>query len=985
MPQPPDDELIGDYLAECVDHLATIENDLLEIEQAGADIDEQLVNRVFRAAHSIKGGAGFFDLAQIRDLAHKTESVLDLIRSRKMVPDPQVVSILLLAFDKLRELLADYRASRNADISDFVEALVRLVTDNLSPAEKPTATEKVATTVPGTGQKIEIEALDLKRAHDSGQQLYWIEFDLIHDVQRQGKTPLDIISDLNEAGSIVESILDLDSAGFLDDEPSNRLLLRVLQATKVALEPLSIFLEIPARQIQQAELGGQVETKTENHAKALSRKEEPSAVAVPVAVQAPPAVPAAPAMTESIRVNLALLDSLMTLAGELVLSRNQLNESLARKDERGIRASAQRISGVTSELQEAVSLTRMQPVGAVLSKFPRVVRDLARDLHKDIQVVIEGAEVEIDKTILEGLADPLTHMVRNSVDHGIESPDVRAAAGKPRTGTIRIRAAHQAGQVLIEITDDGKGLDPERIAAASVARGQVTAEQLKSMSTRDKMALILLPGVSTAEKVSDVSGRGVGMDVVKTNLDKLGGKMEIDSALGRGTSFRIKLPLTLAIIPSLLVSDHGEPYAIPQMNVDELIRVPAAQVAQRIRRVGDGEVLLLRDRLVPLLHLSAVLGLEREDPGRAWNVVLVNTGTFEYGLVVGELHDTAEIVVKPLGRHLKRLRDYAGATILGDGRVAVILDIAGVAERAGLSAASVRKVTEDAPEASAESYSLLLFENAPGEACAVPIYLVTRIERVAHARIEQVGGRRVMQYGSATLPVVALADIAPVGEVDPSQHWVVIVFEHNGRSLGLLAAEPLDMVETNLDLDRETLRRTGIAGSAILKGRTTVVLDLHEIGEAAVPSTKASMPVLEEQEARAAIEAPVEAPTVLLAEDSDFFRTQMRRLLESLGCAVLAAEDGQRAWEMLDENAGKVGLVTTDIEMPRMDGLALTRRIRADERFRELPVIAVSTLAGDAEVAAGLAAGVTEYQVKLNKEELSNCIRRAIAGTEITK
>ena len=406
-------------------------------------------------------------------------------------------------------------------------------------------------------------------------------------------------------------------------------------------------------------------------------------------------------METTIRLNVALLDSLMTLAGELVLGRNQLNEAVRNSDKQGIVAGAHRVSLVTSELQEAVSLTRMQPVSSLFAKFPRLVRDLASQLGKEIQLKLEGGDVELDKTILEGLSDPLTHMVRNSVDHGIEAPAARLASGKPTLGTVMLRARHQAGQVVIEISDDGKGLSGDKIAASAVAKGMITAEQALTMSDYDKQALIFMPGVSTAEKLSNVSGRGVGMDVVKTNLDKLGGKVEIDSVPGKGSAFRIKLPLTLAIIPSLLVSDSGERFAIPQVSVGELIRIPAQQIAERIDRAGDAEVVLLRDRLVPLVYLAEALGSPRRERGsKALNIVLVDAGAFEYGLVVEDLHDTVEIVVKPMGRHLQGLREYAGATILGDGQVAVILDVAGLAQRAGLTRATTAASTE--AQASAE-------------------------------------------------------------------------------------------------------------------------------------------------------------------------------------------------------------------------------------------------------------------------------------------
>ena len=497
------------------------------------------------------------------------------------------------------------------------------------------------------------------------------------------------------------------------------------------------------------------------------------------------------------------------------------------------------------------------------------------------------------------------------------------------------------------------------------------------MPAREKMALIFHPGVSTAEKVSDVSGRGVGMDVVKTNLDRLGGKIEIDSTPGHGSCFRIKLPLTLAIIPSLLVSYGGERFAIPQVSVGELIRIPAARLAGRIDRVGDADILNVRDRLVPLLFLADALALPRpENSGHALNVVLVDTGAFEYGLVVEELHDTVEIVVKPLGRHLKGLQEYAGATILGDGRVAVILDVAGLAARAKLTAglaesASRQKADESA--AGPEVHALLVFHNAPAETCAVPIAQVSRIERVRPAQIQYLGGRRTMQYCGASLPLVCLHDTAAVGELSAEQQWVVIVFERLGRPLGLLAAEPLDMVEAALNIDTVTLRQRGIAGSAVLKDRTILLLDIFELADAAWPA--AAQPAAKNPEFLKKADG---VPTVLVADDSDFFRGQIQRLVEAVGCRVLAAEDGQAAWELLDSHAGEVDLVATDIEMPRLDGLALTRQIRADGRFAGLPVIALSSLAGEEEIARGMAAGVNEYQIKLNKDELTESIRKAV-------
>lgn len=999
-----DDELIQDYLAECLEHLARIENDLLAIEQAGADIDEQIVNQVFRAAHSIKGGAGFFGLNKIRELAHKIENVLDLIRSRQMVPQPEIVSMLLMSFDKLHELVANHRDSNQADIAEFVVALTNLTVNHLEPGQKLSVDENVSIATPTPGRLIQTTALDLKLARRGGKCIYLVEYDLIHDIERRGKTPLDVFRDLMKCGTMLETVVDFESVGTLEDAPSVKLMLEVLYATVLEPDLISQVLDLPGNQVHVLQKDGSSKPLSESGhapvlaAEVLAKVEVPAKVAeVPATVAeapakvmgAPQTAPPPPAKPETakppvvpqsapeatIRLNVSLLDSLMTLAGELVLSRNQLNESLAHSDQRGILAGAQRVSLATSELQAVVTLTRMQPVGNLFGKFPRLVRDLARELAKDIQLDVEGDDVEIDKTILEGLSDPLTHMMRNAADHGIELPAKRTAAGKSPTGKILLKACHQAGQVVIEIGDDGRGLDPEKIAASTLAKGLVTREQLQGMSDRDKIALIFLPGVSTAEKVTGTSGRGVGMDVVKTNLDRLGGKVEIESAPGRGSTFRIKLPLTLAIIPSLLVSHGGQRYAIPQVNVGELIRIPAAQLGERVGHAADAEVLTVRDRLIPLLHLAEVLGLPGAGDGnQAVNVVLVNTGTFEYGLVVENLHDTVEIVVKPLGRHFKGVRDYAGATILGDGRVALILDVAGLAERTGLSSGQAQGLSKPSGaelESAEERQSLLVFQNAPSEACAVPIELVSRIERVRPEQVENLAGRRTMQYQGASIPLVMLRDTAAVGELSEAQRWVVVIFEIGGSALGLLAAEPLDMVEVVLKIDQITLRQPGLAGSAVLKGRTTLILNIFELAGNARPEWGAAQST--------PIHGPEAAcPTVLVAEDSDFFRGQIRRLIEAVGYRVLDAEDGQAAWEILDRHAGEITLVATDVEMPRMDGLSLTRQIRADGRFDELPIIALSSLAGEEEIARGMAAGVSEYQVKLDPEEFVQSVRKAV-------
>jgi two-component system, chemotaxis family, sensor kinase CheA len=971
-----DDELIQEYLVESREHLATIENDLLRIEQDGAAIDEQLVNRVFRAAHSIKGGAGFFSLTRIRELAHRTESVLDLVRSGRMVPTPEIVSVLLLAFDQLRGMLGAWQQSNSMEIDEYLSALAGLTADSSSSVAAQSLQQVVQLEVPGAGRLIEIAAFDLDQSRRGGRTIYLIEYDLIRDLQRRNKSPLEVMKQLSKCGTIIDSRCDFDMIGTLDDEPFSRIPFAVLYSSALEPELINDLLEIPPEHVHVIDKKGGLRSLLD----LSSREESAMVVEAPAAASALPSLSVAetsakaPVAEATIRLNVELLDSLMNLAGEMVLSRNQLSEAVAQGDLTEIRASAHRLSLVTSELQAAVALTRMQPVRSLFAKFPRVVRDLARDLGKEAQLDIEGGDVEIDKSILEGLSDPLTHMIRNAVDHGLESPKERLKCGKAAMGRVVLRASHQGGQVVIEISDDGKGLSGEKVGASMLKKGMITADQLQSMSEREKMMLIFLPGVSTAEKLSDVSGRGVGMDVVKTNLDRLGGKIEIDSVLGQGTVFRIKLPLTLAIIPSLLVSEGGQRFAIPQVSVLELIRIPKQQVAQRIDCAGELPVLLLRDRLVPLVYLRDVLGVgtaQTVHPEAAVHVVLVESGSKQYGLVVEALHDTVEIVVKPLGRHLQGIGDYAGATILGDGRVALILDVAGVALRVGLREGVTSREGAVAQTGFDNLHSMLFFENAPGEHCALPIELVSRVERVELSSIQRLAGRLSWQCGETILPIVTLSEVAQLQPMTAEQQSVVIVFEQKGQSIGLLASEPLDMEEVSLVADTKTLRQPCIAGSAVLRGRSTLLIDLGEIAATLQPNAVVSSNVYVDV---APTKLPAESAvtpqpvTVLIAEDSDFFRGQICRLVEAVGFRPLAAPDGQAAWELLEQHGSEITLVATDVEMPHLDGLQLTRRIRSDARFGHLPVIALSSLAGESEIANGLAAGVSEYQVKLDPD-----------------
>jgi two-component system chemotaxis sensor kinase CheA len=1039
-----DDELLKEFINESREHLTTIEADLLAIEEGGADIDVELVNKVFRAAHSIKGASGFFGLTRVKELAHKAETILDMLRSRKMAPNAEITNLLLAAFDQLREMVNNTEESANADIGELLRNLTSLTSSYLPTEQKASLNETVSIGV-GTGSHTSLSKFDYERVLSSGQYIYSVEYDLIHDAERQGRTVLGVFRDLSDSCEILDCEVDFDAVGTLDDPIGNKLPLRLILATpakstemgtlfslsrnKVKLiagpdEAASIpaiepSIPAPTTLIPSILPGSEVANDLPSEAPVADEEKFVPKPALAKSTASAAVGAPGPVVEESIRVNVGTLEMLMNLAGELVLGRNQLRASIVQKNARALKAAEQRINQITSELQDVVMQTRLQPIGNVFGKFPRLVRDLAATLNKDIQLDIRGKDVALDRSLIESLSDPLTHMVRNAVDHGVELPEDRARAGKQRQGLITIDARHEAGQVVVEIADDGQGIDPERIAKVALAKGLITADEASGMSAKDQMGLLFLPGLSTAKQLSDISGRGVGMDVVKTNLDRLGGKVEIISVAGRGTTFRIKLPLTLAIIPSLIVSVEGERFAIPQINVEEMRRVSPGQAKTRIEVVGGAEVLVLRDRLIPLVRFADLLGVvptyidtnadqrevdrrsrladrrspnfpnvgaieskapsaailpvrnasDRRNESGALEIVVVTTGTQTYGLVVGKFHDTEEIVVKPLGSHLKSLEEYAGATILGDGSVALIVDVAGLAGLANLDAVvratrAHQQTREELQEAAGANQSFVLFHNSAEALCAVPLEAVTRIEQISQEQVETIGGRRTMQYQDGLLPLVTLSDAAQVDPIGDEMKLAVMIANIRGHEVGLLGAMPVDVFETTKRIDQTTHRQTGVAGSTIVRGRTALIVDLCELVDAKWPEWAAEQSV-----AQPAI-AGAPGITVLLAEDSDFFRMQVRRFLKEDGYTVLDAPDGEAAWDLLLQNLESVRAVVTDVEMPRLDGLGFTKRIRADKRTAGLPVIALTSLVGEEDVVRGKAAGVSDYQTKLDRDEL---------------
>ncbi len=542
----------------------------------------------------------------------------------------------------------------------------------------------------------------------------------------------------------------------------------------------------------------------------------------------------------TVRVDVTVLDRLMNLVGELVLARNQILQFTATQTDPAFLVTSQRINALTTELQEGVMKTRMQPIDNVWSKFPRVVRDLSGACGKQVQLEMEGRETELDKTIIEAIRDPLTHLIRNAIDHGIETPEVRQRAGKPPQGRIQLRAYHEGGQVNIEMTDDGGGIPPDRIKRKALEKGLVSPERASRMSDRDLVNLIFLPGFSTAEKVTNVSGRGVGMDVVKTNIEKIGGSVDVQSRPGQGTTFKVKIPLTLAIIPALMVNSGSERFAIPQVSLLELVRLEPEEAARAIEYVQGVPVYRLRGNLLPLVYLAKELELAEQGGGDgSLSIVVLQADGSPFGLVVDDIRDTEEIVVKPLGKLLSGLSAFAGATIMGDGKVALILDVLGLAQRAGIVASMRDQLRQDAEEkkagAAEERQSVLLFRVGTGGRMGIPLSEVARLEEIPLQSVEEVSGRLFVQYRGGVMPLVRVTTVVAPGAA-PSEEsgpqLSVVVHVRDGLTIGLAVDGILDIVEEPLNI-QTAMSRTGVRGCTVLQGRVTEVIDIPDLIAAA--------------------------------------------------------------------------------------------------------------------------------------------------------
>ncbi|MDF1791125.1 MAG: chemotaxis protein CheW [Thalassobaculaceae bacterium] len=894
------DELLSEFLTETAEGLAELDVEIVKLEQNPNDAG--LIASIFRIVHTIKGTCGFIGLPRLETVAHAAENVLGKYRDKELEVTSTSVTVILASLDRIKSILAHIEETEQEPEGSDEELIAQL--NELAEGRTP---EAVA---PAAAAPVE----DPAPADD----------DLVTPTPgdeaigtRPGEVPLD---ELERAFMEAPGPED-DVAGEPDPEPD------------LPAAPPSV----PA---------------------VAEKAPESTGEAMPIAESKTAA--------QNIRVNVELLENLMTMVSELVLTRNQLLQ-IARSNGQeieGFSVPLQRLSQVTSELQEGVMKTRMQPIGNAWSKLPRIVRDLAHELNKKIELVMQGADTELDRQVLEMIKDPLTHMVRNSADHGVEDPATRLAFGKSETGHIRLNAYHEGGHIIIEIADDGKGIDADKIREKAVEKNVVSAVDAANMSDQQILQLIFKAGFSTAEKITSVSGRGVGMDVVKTNIEKIGGTVDLTSQVGKGSVFKIKIPLTLAIVSALIVASSSERFAIPQLSVLELVKT-TTDGPNRIETVQGTRVMRLRDRLLPLVSLKDLLRLdenkEDSEPTSETFVVVMQVGTYSFGLLVDKVFDTEEIVVKPVAPVLRDLTVFSGNTILGDGSVIMILDPNGIAQETGevIVPDEADYDENDEFDMSLEAQTLLLFKSGDDGPKAVPLSLVARIEMLDLKTVEHSEGRPLVQYRGSLMPLVLCKGAAALAREGQRP---ALVFTDDGKSMGLVVDEILDVVEDRIDVTIAP-DGAGMMGSAIIKEKATDIVDAgFYLTEAFGDWFRHSRQGSENTSKR----------RLLLVDDSAFFRNLMTPLLATSGYKVVPVDSAQKALDLCEQGAN-FDLIVTDIEMPDMDGFTFAEKLK-ETSWADTPIVALSSRTSEQDLERGHQVGFADYVAKSDRDALLDAL-----------
>ncbi|MBN8543763.1 MAG: chemotaxis protein CheW [Alphaproteobacteria bacterium] len=911
------DDLISEFITETSESLAVLDLELVKLEQNPND--KEILGNIFRLVHTVKGTCGFLGLPRLESVAHAGENVLGKIRDGHIIVTPEAISLVLEALDRIKTIMEQLAESGSEPAGDDKDLIARL--NAFADSNGAVANTSAPTPAPAP-KKNDINVANMLSPDEiksGGGMTSSTTQDELDELERA----------FREAVPTIEGGVDYTKAPstFMEDTPA-----------------------VPAPAAAKPPLAEQHKDKAIKQGLETDAKDTGGGGA---------------GVNQSIRVNLDVLEDLMQMVGELVLSRNQLMQIMRNRDDSDLKGPLQQLSQITTELQDGVMKTRMQPISTAWTKFPRLIRDLSQDLKKKIDLKMIGENTELDRQLLEMIKDPLTHMVRNSCDHGLEMPADRAAAGKPETGTVTLSAYHEGGHIIIKIADDGRGINLERVKQKALENGVTTKDELASLSDEQIMQFIFKAGFSTAEKVTSVSGRGVGMDVVRTNIEKIGGTVELSSTAGKGSTFNIKIPLTLAIVSVLLVEADKQRFGIPQLNVVELVRVDKNS-EYKIETISNSKVLRLRGNLLPLASLNELLGLPKSDEqsDRDCYIVVVKAGASDYGLMVDAVHDTEEIVVKPVSRLLENVALYSGNTILGDGSVIMILDPNGIARALGEPELSGREEVENNLINSADRVaSFLIFNTGGGAPKTVPLELVSRLEDIEIDKIEESAGSKVVQYRGDLMQLITLPGCdfpeAKDGEIP------VIVFTYDRKTIGLVIDEILDIVQAPVEI-KGSSQQEHFLGSMVIGSKTTDVVDvgyiLKEIG-GDISAIARKVDAVKDVE-------------LLLVEDSDFWRNLAEPLLQSVGYHVTWAEHGAMALSLMQAKAFDV--IVSDIEMPQMDGFQFATAVRKDKRFDHIPIVAFTSTANEQFRRRAIHCGMQDMVTKTDREALLVAIAKQL-------
>jgi len=977
------DDLLNEFLTETSEAIDIVDVELVKLEQDPAN--SEVLDHIFRLVHTIKGTCGFIGLPRLEAIAHSAENILGKFRDGALKVKSDHVTLILSSLDRIKMIIDHLEANAsepNGDDQDLIEALdtiaeraeqsqtetEEILGRPLKPGEVSLEDlEAVFAATPGpeeSGDDSLIQRLGGERAvaacaktvalaasNESGIRDHFMG---PHGPSRTRALEEFILAVLREDADEAKASAALVSDGTAVSKDAIAIVQSLFRAClseegidKLVVAEAEDQLEIAAAMLLEPFAGNGIPSDGANNDKAPAVRRKSA---------------------QSIRVSVDLLEELMMLVSELVLTRNQLLQIVRHKDDSEFAVPLQTLSQCTTELQEGVMKTRMQPIGNAWAKLPRIVRDLSHELGKSIELRMKGENTELDRQLLELIKDPLTHMVRNSADHGIESPEERKTAGKPEKGCIELDAYHEGGHIILVIADDGKGIDAARLRAKLIENKLVEAEDLDGMSDAQVHKFIFHPGLSTAEEVTSVSGRGVGMDVVRSNIEKIGGTIDLHSEEGLGTRVTIKIPLTLAIVSALIVEAGGNRFALPQISVLELVRANGAE-NRSIEYINDTAVFRLRDHLLPLISLSKLLGVQAADTADSGDFIIVTqVGAFTFGIIVDRVFDTEEIVVKPVAPVLNALPVYSGNTILGDGSVIMILDPNGIAQSVTQVAPEIQNNADELDPLSAQDgdkETMLLFTVGDGAPKAVPLALVARLEEFQREQIEFSNGQMVVQYRDGLLPLLSFGD-TPMESGRDSQP--VLVFSYDGKALGLAVDSIMDIVDCRLDIELAA-HQPGIIGTAVIADKVTEIVDAGYFMEKAYENW-----LVKDRRDRISSEGQHH---LLLVDDSSFFRNLLKPLLIASGYQVTTASNAGEALEL--RRRGHVfDLIVSDIDMPDLDGFAFAEKVKSEGQWQETPLIALSGLHSPEFKAQGQEAGFSDYVAKMDRPALLKALHRQL-------